>query len=255
MSSTHPTNITTEWDDLQRKHGNLPKIVPQKTSEQESCELVEALEFKLLREARLARLKKQMAQTGPIYAAPVSVTIENFVKEVTEASKCPQASDESLQIAGGIYIPVLLLHDGPDKPLLKQGWQQLSRRYPRVKFTMGSAMQILKSSTPNVSAPSSILLYFGGTCILQKCASAALEVHGYDYATRDIIDRVADAMEIILNSVPGHVALSLQDSDSDDSNLDDENERRDGCSKMLEKLGISSSDRCYTLSFSRATRL
>lgn len=59
MSTTHPTNITTEWDDIQRKYGNLPKLEKEETNEEINARFVEITEQELLREARLKEWKKK----------------------------------------------------------------------------------------------------------------------------------------------------------------------------------------------------
>ena len=44
MSTTHPEEIETEWDSLQRKYGNLPPKPPRETEEEKTKQLVNALE-------------------------------------------------------------------------------------------------------------------------------------------------------------------------------------------------------------------
>ena len=44
MSTTHPDDIETEWDSLQRKFGNLPPKPVRETEEEKTKQLVDALE-------------------------------------------------------------------------------------------------------------------------------------------------------------------------------------------------------------------
>ena len=44
MSTTHPDDIETEWDSLQRKFGNLPPKPARETEEEKTKQLVDALE-------------------------------------------------------------------------------------------------------------------------------------------------------------------------------------------------------------------
>ncbi|GFE54620.1 hypothetical protein BaOVIS_020240 [Babesia ovis] len=247
MSTTHPTNITTEWDDLQRKHGNLPKLEVEETNEVRDARLVEVAELELLREARLEAWKKKVqARAQTTFGSPVAITEETFVQEVTNASKATDGSSQDnmddssardtpsttsaqpdLLSTAGKYIPLLLLDERTESVYLQRAWVELARRYPSIKFTMGSVSRILRCENKNISPPSSLLLYFGGKCIMQKPAVSILKGMTYDLTDTRVECRVADALELVLNSVSGHVGFLVQrdvraDSDSDSDEDDDE---------------------------------
>ncbi|KAK1442718.1 hypothetical protein BgAZ_302360 [Babesia gibsoni] len=253
MSTTHPTNITTEWDDLQRKHGNLPKLEPEETNEVRDAKLVEVAEHELLREARLREWKRRMqAKAQPTFGVPVTITEDNFVTEVTNASKAAGATkddvgEESASFAqneagsdedspyvesrpellktAGQYIPVLLLDDRKEAIYLKDAWRELARRHPTVKFTMAPVNKIIKCDNKNSTPPSSVLLYFGGKCIMQKHAMSVLQLRSYEISESSVESRIANVLEALLNSASSHGpflcgrqadANSDSDSDSED---------------------------------------
>lgn len=250
MSTTHPTNITTEWDDLQRKHGNLPKLEEQETNEVRDSRLVEIAERELLREARLKEWKRRVqARVQPIFGVPVHINEENFVREVTNASKAVDTSQtgdaddaecngkddvvrdssanagesqSDLLSTAGQYIPVLLLDDRREAAYLRQAWNELARRHPHVKFTVAPANRVLKCDNSNAVAPSSLLLYFGGRCIMQRPALSILQSMTYELADSSVECRIANALEAVLNSVSGHGAFlcTRPEQASSDSEID-----------------------------------
>ncbi|BAM42253.1 uncharacterized protein TOT_040000623 [Theileria orientalis strain Shintoku] len=236
MSTTHPTNVTTEWDDIQRKHGNLPKLEKEKTNEELDSAFVEKAEEELLRESRLKQWKKKLAASrAPSYGTPVNITANNFVEQVTSASKLSRADGDSedegdskfadLSEKTGYYVPVLLLDDSKESGLLRRAWSMLARRYPQVKFTVGSATNVLKVEGSRASPPSSILLYFSGNCLLQKNVSSLFKFSSFEVSEGTVEERLAAALESLLNGVQGHLPLIRQrkcassdsgsDSDSD----------------------------------------
>ncbi|CDR95157.1 hypothetical protein, conserved [Babesia bigemina] len=251
MSTTHPTNITTEWDDLQRKHGNLPKIEIPETNEVRDARLVEVAEHELMREARLEAWKKKVQSRKQVtFGVPVTITADNFIREVTNASKAtdcaskedsddgdgpqegcgPNAapSQPDLLSTAGQYIPVLLTDDRKESVYLRDAWNELARRHPTVKFAIGNADRVLRAEGKAVKAPSSILLYFGGKCIMQKPALSIFQGLTYDISGDKVECRIASSLEILLNSVSGHGAFlrqqincSTSDSDSSSDNEDD----------------------------------
>ncbi|GBE61625.1 phosducin, putative [Babesia ovata] len=251
MSTTHPTNITTEWDDLQRKHGNLPKIDVPETNEVRDARLVEIAEHELMREARLEAWKKKVQSRKQVtFGVPVNITGDNFIREVTNASKATEpaskdssgggdgfqddcgpnaeASQPDLLSTAGQYIPVLLVDDRQESVYLRDAWNELARRHPTVKFTIGNADRVLRAEGKAAKAPSSILLYFGGKCIMQKPAVSVFHGITYDFAGDKVECRIASTVEALLNSVAGHGAFlrqrtnrSTSDSDSSSDNEDD----------------------------------
>lgn len=113
MSTTHPTNETTEWDDLQRKFGNLPPL-PKEVKEEEiylqtidKLENENALEKKSLNELKLleedcvdeeylkiiqkykndrineTRKNRALEVFGDVY----EISKDNFITHVNETSK------------------------------------------------------------------------------------------------------------------------------------------------------------------------
>ncbi|UKJ89569.1 hypothetical protein MACJ_002820 [Theileria orientalis] len=234
MSTTHPTNITTEWDDIQRKHGNLPKLEKEKTNEELDSAFVEKTEEELLRESRLKQWKKKLANSRSFsYGTPVNITANNFVEQVTSSSKLSSAHEDSedegdskfkdLSEKTGYYIPVLLLDDSKESSLLRQAWSVLARRYPQVKFTVGSATNVLKVESTRASPPSSILLYFSGNCLLQKNVSSLFKFSSFEISEGTVEERLANALENLLNGVQGHLPLMRPRKDSS-SGSDSESE-------------------------------
>lgn len=271
MSTTHPTNITTEWDDLQRKHGNLPKLEVPETNEVRDARLVEIAEHELMREARLQAWKKKVQSRKQVtFGVPVTITEENFVREVTNASKAtecsseegceyaddpkaackdgcghhPDASQPDLLSTAGQYIPVLLLDERKESSYLRDAWHELARRHPTVKFTIGTADRVLRSEGKAAKAPSSLLLYFGGKCIMQKHTVTIFHGMTYDFAEASVQSRIASAIETILNSVSGHGAFLRQQpnrttSDSDCSSDDDDNSGLRSAGKAFQRDFLS----------------
>lgn len=112
MSTTNPTNQTTEWDDLQRKFGNLPPLEKEVKEEElylkaiDKIENANILENKNLKELnrleencvddeylkiiqkykndRLNEIKKNKALE--IFGEVYEITKENFVTEINDAS-------------------------------------------------------------------------------------------------------------------------------------------------------------------------
>uniref|UniRef100_A0A3B0N518 Phosducin thioredoxin-like domain-containing protein n=1 Tax=Theileria annulata TaxID=5874 RepID=A0A3B0N518_THEAN len=224
MSTTHPTNITTEWDDIQRKYGNLPKLEKEKTNEELDSAFVEVTEEELLREARLKKWKKKLGNRSVFrYGTPVNITADNFVEQVTDASKYkPSDADkkddefEDLYDKTGYYVPVLLLDDSPESKLLKNAWNILSKKHSHLKFTVGSASNVLKVEGNKLTPPSSVLLYFSGNCILQKNVSSLFKRGIFELSEDTLETRVANALENILNSAQGHLPL-VRDKDKEES--------------------------------------
>ncbi|ORM40720.1 uncharacterized protein BXIN_2394 [Babesia sp. Xinjiang] len=271
MSTTHPTNITTEWDDLQRKHGNLPKLEVEETNEVRDARLVEIAEHELMREARLQAWKKKVQARGQVtFGSPVAITEETFVKEVTDASKAIDsplkgelvsdgeegadmdsgkmrstgAAEPDLLSTAGKYIPVLLLDESSESVYLRSAWHELARRHPSIKFTIGSVNRILRSESKTATAPSSILLYFGGKCRMQKPALAVLQGMTYDLTDARVECRIANALEVLLNSVSGHGAFLFQraertDSNSDSSSDEDEHQGLRSAGKAFQRDFLS----------------
>lgn len=228
MSTTHPTNITTEWDDLQRKYGNLPKLEKEETNEVRDARIVELTEEELLRESRLKAWKKKFEfMPSILHGTPVNINEETFIQQVTESSKCHRDDAECSDMLSrpGSYVPVLLLDESKKEcNLLKKAWNILAKKHDNIKFTVGLAQNILKSESGIAQAPSSILLYFGGVCILQKHSSVCFANTGYDIAEASMEERVANIIESILNSVPGHSPFKKNSDNSSSDSSDYENE-------------------------------
>ncbi|CDI83284.1 hypothetical protein, conserved [Eimeria acervulina] len=143
MSTTHPDDIETEWDSLQRKFGNLPPKPVRETEEEKTKQLVDALEsvdplaskslsqldeleddieedvLQKYREKRIQELKRQQKRNR--FGEIIQISKDDFVKEVTEASAEDPDADEDEAAAdkqqqqqqqqqggGGTYVVVNL---------------------------------------------------------------------------------------------------------------------------------------------------
>lgn len=178
MSTTNPTNIPTEWEELQIKHGNLPERPKPITSEAlsqaaiEFAEQQDVLENKTLRELdtledeveedvldayrkkRLEELRK--AKERYTFGSVVHVGKTDYVKEVTECSK--ESADRRV-------ILLLYTEAKPVCRLLIQAFEALAPRHGYTKFCKAIGSDVIPDF-PESRVPT-ILVYKGGSCIHQ----------------------------------------------------------------------------------------
>ncbi|KAG0493825.1 hypothetical protein HPP92_004819 [Vanilla planifolia] len=188
---------STEWDDIQRKLGNLPPkpkpfkappFTPAEDSVQRpkskdiidkcSAEELEDLEDnpdldddRFLEEYRKRRLEEiRAAARVSRFGSVLPITGSDFVREVSQAS-----SD--------LWVVVLLYKDGlPECDLLLQCLEELAARYPATKFVKIISTDCIPKY-PDINLPT-VLLYYNGAVKetfvglhhfgAQKCTSEAV---------------------------------------------------------------------------------
>ncbi|EEA06826.1 uncharacterized protein CMU_015020 [Cryptosporidium muris RN66] len=189
MSTTNPTDITTQWEDQLVKRGiwqprsceikneeiyehninelsklsafdvvNIEQIGESTSYDDEEIDR----ELQLIRERRLASLKKKAMENnrfGELYF----ITKCDFVKEVSEASKY------------GIYVVLHLYTEYIEDCLLvnKILSEVIAPKYSSIKFVKGISTNIIPNY-PDKSLPT-IIIYRNGTKITQIVGSSKLK--------------------------------------------------------------------------------
>lgn len=162
---------TTEWDDLQRKYGNLPKLEKEVEPEEEEvddsvearfagasaaamAEAVEGDDMEEDEEATLAAIRaKRMEQLMASakknkFGALYPLTRDEYTKEVTEGSK-------------ECWVVVLLYNDAVDASrALQEVLERLAPKHKAVKFLRIKADQCIEGF-PDRNVPT-LLLYHEG---------------------------------------------------------------------------------------------
>lgn len=136
--------VTTEWDDIQRKLGNLPPLEKKVTAEQrmreamneaeeydplehknmqQLDELEDDVEEDILRQYREKRLKEMMENARkPRFGSVLEISKSDFVREVNEA---PQ----------DVWVIIHLYQDyNPASTLLNRAMDSLSHKFINHKF-------------------------------------------------------------------------------------------------------------------------
>lgn len=175
MSSTHPINYTTEWDEQQIKHGNYDPYVAEPKQEelcnelQERIEELDPLEFKTIAEltelyeqtddpfveeyklkrSRQLQLYKQRQKFGEVY----EISYDTYMKEVT------QASEEH-------FVVLHLYKDSqPMCVQINEIFAVLAKKHREVKFCKGICDVIVPNfSDKNVPT---IIIYYKKQCVAQ----------------------------------------------------------------------------------------
>ncbi|XP_055389042.1 phosducin-like protein 2 [Condylostylus longicornis] len=161
MSTTNPTEVTTEWDELQIKYGNYPErqkpitgellsnlaidfAESQDVLESKNLEQLELLEDELeedtleaYRKKRLEELKRQ--RDAYKFGEVVHVGKDGYVNEVTEASKA----------IPGEHVVIHLYAEGkPVCELINRAFVSVARRNGNVKFFSRASVWGRESVTP-----------------------------------------------------------------------------------------------------------
>jgi thiol-disulfide isomerase/thioredoxin len=164
-----PEGETTEWDDIQRKMGNLPPLPPRfvpdayappETTERDdparvssatSRRELEAMEDdfeddRFLEEYRRRRMEElKQANAVPRFGAVLPVTRASFVVDVTDASTKH-------------FVVVFLFRENCGRcELAEKALEELARKFPRTKFVRANARDILPGY-PDASVPT-VLVY------------------------------------------------------------------------------------------------
>ncbi|CRH00501.1 phosducin-like protein, putative [Plasmodium relictum] len=209
MSTTNPTNETTEWDDLQRKFGNLPplekeikeeeiylenidKIENENILEKKSLNELNVLEENCVDEEYLKIIEKyksdRISQINrnralDIYGDVYEISKDNFITEINEASKKNPLND---------YLEKSL--DSKDEEEIKKKNKSIKGTYVVIHLYSDNvvACKVLNDILKHVANKykyikftkgvynriienypefklPTILIYYNGTCIHQIC--------------------------------------------------------------------------------------
>ncbi|KAH0474526.1 MAG: uncharacterized protein KVP18_004448 [Porospora cf. gigantea A] len=174
MSTTNPTNIGTEWDDLQVKFGNYAKPEEVKTEQQLQQDMLDVMEtvdkhahltladlsekedeieeddLLALRRKRLVELKAR--QSAYKFGSVSHVGKTDFVQEVTDVSK-----------KHSCYVVLHLYQDSVDVcRLLNEILPVVARKFGQVKFCKGISSDVIPKF-PDANCPT-LIIYKDGTC-------------------------------------------------------------------------------------------
>ncbi|KAH7648334.1 hypothetical protein FG379_000258 [Cryptosporidium bovis] len=181
MSTTNPTDITTQWEDQMVKRGIWTPREFEKKNEELYNERIDALEsvnvfenskleriddinvnidedfemeLKAIREKRLALLKDK-AKENSKYGTVYHITKQDFVKEVTECSK------------NNTTVIVHLFKDSlPECRLINRILDEyISKKYGYIKFVKGISSDIIPNY-PDKSLPV-FIIYKNGITVAQ----------------------------------------------------------------------------------------
>eukprot|EP01069_Polyplicarium_translucidae_P000755 Polyplicarium_translucidae@DN1380_c0_g1_i1.p2 len=179
MSTTNPKITTTEWDDLQIKHGNYAPRPKEVTEEEltgiaiDYAETVDPLAKKTIdeldaledeapddvlqrhREKRLAELRERAARAR--HGELMHLHKDEYLAEVTEASR------------NSWVVVALYSEQCETSQRLLHCLDGMARRHADVKFMKGIASKIV-DRFPDRNAPT-LLLYHGGACAKQLVAA------------------------------------------------------------------------------------
>jgi len=194
---------TTEWDDIQRKFGNLPPLqreIPQREQHQAlvaAAEQIDALAHCDLKELdkleddveedvlaryrrqRLAELKAK--QSAAKFGEVLRVVRTNFVAEVSEGSK------------EGQWVLVMLYVDAHASCHRLEGpWAEAARRFPAVKFMRGVANEVVPDF-PDASTPA-VLVYRDNDCHKQIIG---ISEWGGDRCSADCVEWVLSTLGVV----------------------------------------------------------
>ncbi|OEH74246.1 phosducin-like protein 3 [Cyclospora cayetanensis] len=259
MSTTNPDQIETEWDQLQRKYGNLPPKPPRETEDQKTKELVNALEevdtlegktldqldaledeldedtLTKYRNKRIEEMKRQQRRNR--FGELLHLGKDDFLTEVTKASAVDPDAQETSESAGsssqheqleqqncGTWV-VLHLYQESASPcvLINRCLATLAANYKEVKFMKAISTDVVPDY-PNSRLPT-VLLYFGGTC---KKQIVGVDEWGGKDINKNTIERALKRFGVLRRE--GEMAQS--DNSSDESDEEKERIRGKGYSSM-----------------------
>ncbi|KAA0152229.1 hypothetical protein FNF27_03744 [Cafeteria roenbergensis] len=180
-SYTRAKGETTEWEDLQRKHGNLPPLEPEEEEEEEEevepddgvrgrteGELEDAeddeafaddRELAALRRRRIAQLRAAAAANK--FGTLRTITRAEYVAEVTRASS----------EGDGLYVALHLFSEGvPRCREVDASLATMAARHRSVKFLRIQGKDCIEGY-PDRNCPS-LLVYHKGECVARLVGAA-----------------------------------------------------------------------------------
>eukprot|EP00742_Colponemidia_sp_Colp-10_P001179 GILJ01001272.1.p1 GENE.GILJ01001272.1~~GILJ01001272.1.p1 ORF type:complete len:258 (+),score=44.19 GILJ01001272.1:37-774(+) len=169
------TGVSTEWDDIQRKFGNLPPLEKEITREEleamaiqaaesfdplahktldELDELEDDLDDQVLGDYRRQRVKELQEQARKARFGDVrQIKKQDFIAEVNDAGK-------------ELYVIVHLYNDSiPECVLLNRALDVLAPKHRSTKFLRSVATECIENY-PDANLPT-ILIYYEGECVKQ----------------------------------------------------------------------------------------
>ncbi|CBZ55886.1 AFR552Cp, related [Neospora caninum Liverpool] len=159
MSTTNPEIRETEWDALQRKFGNLPKLPDVVTEEQLTREVVDAAE----KVDTLA--SKSLRELDALEDEVEEDVLEKYRRKRLEEIQRKQKLERKAKKSGTWVVVHLYQNAIPACKALNEILPQLAQRHREIKFMKGIATDIIPNY-PDSKVPT-LLLYFGGTCRAQ----------------------------------------------------------------------------------------
>ncbi|CAD2109997.1 phosducin-like protein, putative [Plasmodium vinckei] len=203
MSTTNPTIETTEWDDLQRKFGNLPplekeikeeeiylktidRIENENIFENKNLEELKILEeehqddeyLKIINKYKMDRINeinknRLLDRYGDVY----EISKETFITQINEASKYnplnninnnEEINELKEKKKTGTYVVLHLYSDNVIAcKILNKILKEIAIKHKYIKFTKGVYNKIIENYPEN-KLPT-ILIYYNGTCMHQIC--------------------------------------------------------------------------------------
>ncbi|PFH38324.1 putative phosducin [Besnoitia besnoiti] len=159
MSTTNPEIRDTEWDALQRKFGNLPKLPDVVTEEQLTREVVDAAE----KVDSLAN--KSVRELNELEDDVEEDVLERYrrkrFEEIQQRKKLERFKNKQ-----GTWVVVHLYQNAvPACKAVNEVLPQLAQRHRDIKFMKGIATDIIPNY-PDSKVPT-MLLYWAGTCRAQ----------------------------------------------------------------------------------------
>ncbi|CDU19508.1 uncharacterized protein PY17X_1234600 [Plasmodium yoelii] len=251
MSTTNPTIETTEWDDLQRKFGNLPplekeikeeeiylknidKIENEDIFENKNLEELKILEeehqddeyLKIINKYKMDRINEiNKNKLLDIYGQVYEISKESFITEINEASKKnpltlnnTNENDEMNKIKekkkSGTFVVLHLYSDNVIScKILNQVLKEIAIKHKYIKFTKGIYNKIIENYPEN-KLPT-ILIYYNGSCIHQICDLINNIKGGLDNLNLKFFENLLKKYNILKQRKYTNSINSSDDSDSD----------------------------------------
>ncbi|KAL5367805.1 phosducin related thioredoxin fold protein [Cryptosporidium parvum] len=258
MSTTNPTEITTQWEDQMVKRGIWAPREQEKKNEELYKERIDALEsinlfenakleklidvevdkdesfekeLDAIRARRLASLKNR-AEENSRFGELYFIRKPDFVKEVTEASKdnttvvvhLYKESNEDCQIINRLLS------------------ETIAKEYGKIKFVKGISSDIVPNY-PDKSLPT-MIIYRNGTSISQITGSSSFKDKNRKITIKSILKLFVQNNVIKNSEITEHSRFekgseySNNYSSSDDSDSDDDNRDNGKCysSTVFDKM-------------------
>ncbi|KAJ1613748.1 phosducin related thioredoxin fold protein [Cryptosporidium canis] len=243
MSTTHPTEITTQWEDQMVKRGIWAPSEQEKKNEELYKERMDALEsvnlfenarleklvdvevdkdesfeneLDAIRARRLASLKKKVEENsrfGELYF----IRKPDFVREVTEASR------------DNTTVVVHLYKESNEdcQTINRLLTETIAKEYGRIKFVKGISSDIVPNY-PDKSLPT-MIIYRNGTSISQITGGESFKDKNRNITIKSILKLFAQNHVIKHREIGEHSELGQGSRHSNDSSSSsDSDDSRDG---------------------------